>query len=80
MEKSKIFRINIGDVGRGIVVAVFAAVLAKLAAVVNVPGFQFASFDYTSLIGVAISACVGYLSKNFFTSEQGNLLGLADKK
>lgn len=79
MEKSKLFRVNFGDVGRGIVVAVFAAVLAKLAAVVNVPGFSFASYDWTSLIGVAVSACVGYLSKNFFTDSSGTVLGSADK-
>lgn len=77
--ESKLFRVNFKDIGRGLLVAVFTAILVKVAAVVNVPGFQFASFDFTSLIGVAVSAMVGYLTKNFLTDSSGTVLGKADR-
>ncbi len=76
---SKMFRLNYRDIFNGILVAVLSAVFLKINTALNTPGFSFASYDWTSLTQVAMASGFGYIVKNFFTSEQGNLLGVRDK-
>lgn len=77
---AKLFRIGLNDVGKGLMVAVFAAVFTQLASALNTPGFDFATFDWIGLFKIAMASCVGYLAKNFLTDSQGNILGSADRK
>ncbi len=76
---SKLFRINLGDLGRGILVAVLSTVFLAFGTALSAENFSFASFDYASLLQVAMASGMAYVVKNFVTSEQGNLLGMADK-
>lgn len=80
MTNSKLFRVNYKDILKGLIVACASAVFLKLATALNVPGFSFASYDWAGLLQVAIASGVGYISKQFFSSEQGNLLGFKDKR
>lgn len=72
---SDLFRLNLNDFWKGMIVAVFAAVLTYVASAVNAPGFSFASLDVNLILKVAVGALVGYLSKNLLTAENGKILG-----
>lgn len=86
------FKINLGDVGCGLIMAVtaplFVAITVLLGAIISAPGFDAWAVDYHALfhnlVNVSIVASyggfVGYIGKNFFTSEQGNVLGVGDTK
>lgn len=81
------YSINIKDVAKGIIAAVFSAVaiaiLSSLYQLVQTPGFDvFAanwhviiSTDISLAINVAIGAFTGYLGKNFFSDNQGKFAG-----
>ena len=79
MEKSKLFRVGIADLGKGILVAVLSTVFLAFGSALNAENFSFATFDYASLLQVAMASGLGYVVKQFITSEQGNLLGRGDK-
>lgn len=84
------FKISLGDVGRGLIVAIaaplFVTVSAVLGAVINAPGFDAWAVDYHMLFHSLVNTSVvasyggftGYIVKNFFTSSQGNLFGVGD--
>ena len=67
---SSFFKLNIADVGRGLIMAVLAGVLAFVyeALQTGVP------VDWHQVLLVGITAGLGYLIKNFF-SEEGKFLG-----
>lgn len=77
--ESKLFRINIKDVGRGVLVACLSAVFLKLATALNAPGFSFAEYDWSGLLQVALASGMGFIAKEFFTDSQGTILGRADR-
>lgn len=72
---SDLFKLNISDVAKGIAVAVLTAVLQFLYQFVVSNGLNFTKTDLSQLLGVAVLALLGYLSKNFLTSPDGKLLG-----
>lgn len=72
---SQLFKLNAKDFVRGAVVAVFAAVLSQLAGALNLPGFDFVTFDWASLLSVAGTAFVSYLTKNLLSDSNGAVLG-----
>ena len=73
--KSKLFRVNLGDLGRGLLVAVLSTVFLAFGSALNAENFSFASFDYASLIQVAMASGMGYIVKNFITNSEGTILG-----
>ena len=73
--KSKLFRINSGDLGRGLFVAVLSTVFLAFGTALNAENFSFASFDYASLIQVAMASGMGYIVKNFISNSEGTILG-----
>jgi hypothetical protein len=75
MDTSSLFRINIKDVARGLIVAVASAVFLFLGTALTAADFNFATFDWNLLIKVASSAALAYLSKNFFSDNSGKLMG-----
>lgn len=77
MTNSKPFSLDIKDFGKGLFVTVLAAVLATLAQAFNVPGFDFATFNWGSLISVAMTAGIAYLGKNFVSDKEGVPFGSA---
>lgn len=70
------FTLNLADFGKGLFVAVLAAVAIQLLAVVNTPGFDFSLFNWSETARVALASGLGYIVKNFITDKQGNILGI----
>ena len=73
---SNFLKLNIGDVGRGLVVAVIGVFLGSLQQALETNGLDFASFDWGAIINVSVIAGVSYLMKNLATDSQGKVLGL----
>ncbi len=73
---SSIFSLNAKDFAKGAVVAVATAVIVFLAEKVNAPGFDFTSFDWSTLITVSVSSFLAYLTKNFLSDDGGKVLGM----
>ena len=78
--KSKLFRVGVRDLGKGLVVAVLSTVFLAFGAALNAENFSFATFDYASLLQVAMASGMGYIVKQFITDSEGAILGQADKK
>ena len=74
---SPMMKLRAADFAKGLITAAFGAVVAALAQAVNVPGFDFATFNWNMLWQVAVTAMLGYLTKNFFTDREGTFLGSA---
>ena len=68
------------DFVKGAVTAVFAAVLTVLYGVVSQAGFDVFEADWGAILGqmvqVSMTAFVAYLSKNFISDEDGNVMGM----
>ena len=73
---SDLFRLNINDLVKGLVVAVLAAVVTALANAMNLPGFDYTTFDWGTLLSVAVTAGLAYISKNFLSDKQGKIGGV----
>jgi hypothetical protein len=85
------FKISLGDLWRGAVVAVLGpvvvAVISVVGAVINAPGFDVFSVDYmlllrdltNTLIVVGFGSGSGYILKNLLTDKDQNFLGLKTK-
>lgn len=87
---SDMFKLKLVDFGKGLVTAVLSgAALAIIAVLGNVFGASFDAFSLdwvrvgkdvvNALIMGAQAGFLGYISKNFLTSSQGNILGVGDK-
>ena len=73
--KSKIFRVGLGDLGKGLLVAVLSTVFLAFGSALNADNFSFATFDYASLLQVAMASGMGYVVKQFITNSEGTILG-----
>lgn len=75
---SGLFRLNMSDLVKGLVVAVTSAVFTTVAQLINAPGFDLYTFDWALVLKIAVSAAVGYLGKNLITDAEGTVhLGVA---
>ncbi len=75
---SEMYKLKLGDVGRGLITAVFAAIVAWLYGVVNAPDFQIdmlLSVDWGEVLKIALTSGMAYLMKNFFTDSEGKVFG-----
>ena len=72
---SGFLKLNFSDISKGLVVAVAIVVLGGLQQMVTAHGFDFASYDWSSLFDLAWKAFVAYLSKNLLTDENGKVFG-----
>lgn len=70
------YSLNFKDLAKGLLVAVFAAIIASIGQALNAPGFDFATFNYSQLLSVALTAGIGYLTKNFLTDSSGKIAGI----
>jgi hypothetical protein len=68
---SKLFNLNLVDIVKGIIVAVLSAVLSVLYQALTAQ----AVIDPKQLLLVGLTAGLGYLLKNVFTSADGKFLG-----
>lgn len=72
---SNLFNLDSADYIKGLAIAVLAAVLTALAQAINMPGFDFATFQWTEVVRIAMVAALSYLAKNFASDHEGKLLG-----
>jgi hypothetical protein len=66
---SPIFRINLKDIIKGLIVAVFAAVLTYIQNSLS------DGIDWGMILQIAITTGLAYLSKNLLTDDSGKVLG-----
>jgi uncharacterized MnhB-related membrane protein len=72
---SKPLSLNLQDALKGLIVAVFSAVITFLYSLVTMPSFAFTDISLKQMGTVAFIALVSYLAKNFLTDEEGKFLG-----
>ena len=77
MTTSKLFSLDLSDLGKGLVVAIITAILTSLITMINENGLMFSAGDFTLILQTAISAGIAYLLKNFSTNSD-NQLGKAE--
>ena len=75
MNTSQLGRLNARDFALGLIVAVLTGVITFLAQTINAPAFDYATFDWAQLVGIALSAGIAYLSKNLLSDDEGKVLG-----
>lgn len=73
---STFFALGKSDFVKGAIVAVLGAVFAVLAQAFDLPGFDYATFDWGSVGQAAVTALIAYLSKNFLTTKDGSFMGV----
>jgi len=73
---SPVFKLYQHDYIKGAVVAILAALFTYLAGALNAPGFDLAQIDWQYILKIAFTAFVGYIAKNFVTSENGKIGGV----
>lgn len=73
MNTDKMFSLNWGDVGKGLVMAVLGGVALPVLAALQTPGFDILHANWSAVASLAlnggIAAFAGYLIKNFFSSD-----------
>lgn len=73
------FSINSKDVLKGLVVAVISGMVLPLLAIFQSPGFDLSTINWHQLLTIAadgaLAGFASYLTKNFFSDEQGKVLG-----
>lgn len=73
---SPLFKLDVRDIVKGLVVAVLTATVAALGNALNMPNFDLFSYDWTSLISVGVTAGIAYILKNVLSDEQGRVGGV----
>lgn len=73
--QSLFLRLNSNDVVKGLIVAVMVAVLGAIQQALSTHNLDVGSYDWSSIFHVAVTAGMGYLGKNFFTTTDGKFLG-----
>lgn len=77
---SGLLKLNFADLGKGALTAVFTAVVLALGTAAQTGNFDLFTFDWASLLKLALSAGVGYLIKNTLSDVNGNFLGIGSPK
>lgn len=72
---SGFLKLDLKDFGKGFLVAVIAAVLAKLGDYFNMPGFEITALNWGEIANIGITAGLAYLAKNLFSNSEGKVLG-----
>lgn len=76
---TKLFSIDVKDVSKALVMAVLSGAVLPVSAIIQTPGFDFATADWNSILTLALNGAVvgfvSYLTKNFFSDESGKVFG-----
>ena len=72
---SHLFSLNLRDLGKGIITAVFAGVVGYLYQALNTAGFSVDTLNWSLILQVAISSGLGYVLKNALSDKDGKLFG-----
>lgn len=70
---SNLWKIKLGDFGRGLVIAIIAMPLQIIYESVTATPMVL-TFNWRAMLGAAIAGGVGYLIKNLATGQNGKLL------
>ncbi|GAC1413755.1 MAG: hypothetical protein NVSMB66_6170 [Candidatus Doudnabacteria bacterium] len=74
---SPIFKLEVHDFIKGSFVAVFSVVLELLSKLLLAKGlFSLNAGDAKDILNIAVITFVSYLIKNFFTDQQGKVMGV----
>lgn len=76
---SGLFRLDMKDIAKGLVMAAIGGFLLPIAAAIQTPGFDLVTANWQQILvlaenGAAV-AFIGYIIKNFFSDSQGKVLG-----
>ncbi len=69
------FSLKASDFAKGAALAVIVAVLGGAQQLFLVHGFDIASYDWSSIVNLAVTAFIAYLAKNFVSDSNGAVLG-----
>lgn len=73
---SNLFSLNWNDFIKGVIVAFLVALLGGLQQALTAHGVDFGSYDWGTILNLSLTAGVGYLAKNFLSSNTGAFLGV----
>ena len=76
---SNLYKLNLNDWTKGLIVAVLVVVLGMLQQALTAHGLNILAYNWGEILNVAIMAGLGYLGKNLLTNEEGKVLGIATK-
>jgi hypothetical protein len=71
MQNSGLFKINVWDLTKGLIVAILASVLVLVKDTLSGGSLNF---DWASIAQSGLLSAVAYLLKNLFTNQNGELL------
>jgi len=76
---SKMYKLDLKDVAKGLVTAVFMAVFMAIYAVVVSGDFDVFTANWTQIwhviVNTSIITFISYIAKNFFSDKEGKFLG-----
>ena len=72
---SNLFRLNVQDLLRGVIVAVLTAVLSAVVEILKNKGLVLDTADLQQILAIAGTTLVAYLSKNLLTDSDGKFAG-----
>jgi hypothetical protein len=72
---SSFFRLDSSDLAKGVALAVITAVLGALQQALTAHGLDVGAYDWALIGQTAGAAFIAYLGKNFFSTEDGKVLG-----
>lgn len=76
---SHFLKLNLNDLVKGAVTAVFTAFVVTLYGVVSQSGFDVFTADWSAILSTAlnagVAALIGYLGKNWLSDSEGKVLG-----
>lgn len=76
---SSFLKLNWSDFGKGLLLAVFVAILGFVQQLLKEKGLDITGEDLKSILTMAIDTAIAYLVKNLFTNSEGQF-GRAEKK
>lgn len=78
MNNNGLFKLNISDWQKAAVMAVLTGFLLPIAAAFQTPGFDLFNANWAEILNLAINGAVigavAYLSKNFMSNSQGEVV------
>jgi hypothetical protein len=73
--QSDLKQLNINDVLKSLLLAVFAAIITFLYGAIQDSQFTLATIDWNEMAKVVVSSILSYLMKNYLSDANGKFLG-----
>lgn len=72
---SKMFSLQSADYWKGLALVVLTVLVGAIQQGLTAHGFDFASYDWSTILKAAGEAGIAYLTKNFFSNQNGQVFG-----